>query len=611
MTDERKSVTLLSFGALLYSILVFIPATMFLQLVVGPGVGLPAAWFIMVLFTQYSKLSVKKISIQEAAIIFALTGTTIFAAPINMIFRAYYRNSEIIELFGLKGRIPDWYAPDPSTGVFEARTFFHPAWMIPIGLEVTQALVFAIAGYCLALFAQQLYIEEEKLPFPIQSFQVAGIRALVEEEKRKSPIFLFIVIGFLYAFFLYTVPFYTESLIGTKIEILPVPYIDLTQQISTLMPGAAFGISTDLSPVVASFVLPLPVIASMVIASLSIYFFGNWIMASYDLSPVNWWVPGMNLSTIAQRSILYFWFAPMVGFGLAAGLVPVLRRANIVRKSLSDFIRVQRGKYILIPTFISLGIGVLWFAVLAPDFPLWIMGPLTFVMPFIATLISGRMVGETGVLWSASGQITNLIILASGYEGVNAWLLPNLMSINGAGRLTQLKICQLTNTSIWSLIKTFFLVYPLAILTGYLYAQLFWSLAPIPSGKYPGASIFWPINAINLSLWIRGSQFGIFNPIMLLYGFIAGGIISLLLEITAFPLSAIALAAGTGLLPPFAVTYLIGVGIRYILQLAIGRKWFEENKQILSAGLMVGETIAITLGIGMSLIYSSIFSMAV
>jgi hypothetical protein len=223
-------------------------------------------------------------------------------------------------------------------------------------------------------------------------------------------------------------------------------------------------------------------------------------------------------------------------------------------------------------------------------------------------LIGGRMRGETGIVSVPTGQLQSLLLYASGYQGVDAWFVPNPSGLTG-GTLPWFKVAELTGTSVRSLLKAYFLLLPIAMLTGFAYIQMFWSIAPIPSARYPGAEIFWPVRLTYSLIWIRGQQTGLFQPLLVFEAFVIGTALYFAFDILRLPLSFTSLAVGAGTTPPFALTYLFGGVVAQIISRRTGKGWWDENKLLISAGLMMGESIAITISVAITIILNSIWSM--
>jgi len=625
MMKERKAKPKSGFSfvsslAVLYAIFVFIPAILYLQLMMGTG-GIPVSWFTVILFVELGRVLGYKVTKQEATMIFILSSAELFI-PLGMVYRGYFRTSDIARLFGISEQIPTWYAPDPTTGVYELRTFFHPAWIPPFLVYFTELIVTSICVWGLAFFARRLFIIEENLPFPLQQVSARAIITLTEKRDREGIWILFLasMISFVYGFVLFALPFLVKAYAGVTLTIIPVPWIDLSKSLAGVLPGALIGVATGLGPIAGSFVLPIPTIIGIIIGSFSVYFIGNWLTVAYNLALKPWYVPGMSMQMALQRCTLYFWGAPIMGLGMAGGIVPVIAR-YIRRMSKKSFTtrsttvsgreRFPLWKWFLIPLLVMWVLSILWYVILTPKFPLWMIFPLIIAVPVALVLIDGRMLGETGITFASgqSGNLMRLVYWSSGYQGIDVWFVPTPWRSGAAGTLSQLKVCDLTETDVLSFLKMWWLFLPIGVLVGFAYVQLFWSIAPIPSGRYPGAEIFWPISAVNECLWIRGLQRGLFRPDWLAGSFIIGFALASVFELarlnTIVPF--IAIVAGTVTYTPYAVTYGIGLVIRMVLCKLLGKKWFEERKQMLSAGIMIGYSIAAIIGISVTLIMNSIW----
>jgi len=623
--EFRRGFTFSSSLAVLYAIFVFVPSTIYLQLMVGAG-GIPVSWFTVVLFVELARLLGHRISKQEATMIFLLS-SAVLLMPLDLIYRGYLRTSEIAKLFGIAEEIPTWYAPNPMTGVYELRTFFHPSWAIPITIYVIEVMIGSLSAWGLGFLARKFYIEEEKLPFPIQQISSAAIITLTEEEKggRERARFLFFVsiIGFIYGFIVYALPFVVKAYAGVQLTIIPVPWFDLTSIAERYFPGAIFGVATDLGSIATSFVLSIPMIISIIVGSFAVYFFGNWLSVRYNLAIQPWWLPQMPIQMALQRCILYFWGIPIMGFGMAGGLMPVilryLRRRSIKKtrvkgnskRMIQEIFSLKT--YFLIPLLVMWAWSIFLYLYLAPNFPFWLVFPLIIVVPIVSALVDGRMLGETGTTFiqGQTGNLLRIIYWSSGYQGVDVWFVPAPWGRSGAGVLGQMKVCELTDTSVKDLFKMYWIFLPIGILVGFLYVQLFWSIAPIPSGRYPATEIFWPINAVNTCLWIRGMRIGLFRVDWLIESFLVGSVLAILFDVFKLNriLPFIGIVAGSVTTPPFAVTYGIGLLLRIFLQKTIGKQKFEEMRQLIAAGLLMGQGVAIMIGISLILIINSIWFM--
>jgi len=618
----RSGLTLKSVLAALYATVIFIPALIYLELVTGRS-GFPVAWFMLLLWVELSALYGRPLTKQEAFLVYMLAGIEFL--PLELTYRAWFRNAPIVTKFGLTEELPNWWVPPVGSPIFEQRTLFHPDWLIPIFLMVMWTFLSSIGNIALGFVARELYMEVEELPFPIEEVDAVAVVSLTGEERRPIRILsVFAIAGFLWGSLVYAMPFVLQAWTGQMVQLVPIPWIDMNQQVEGVFPGASFGLATDIIPYTTGLVIPFSVATSMMIGSLAIYFFGNWITVSQGIGP-RWWLPGMKIDLAAQQSILYFWAPITIGLTLAAGVGPLLRRPRSLIRAFSSLAnpfarRGKRrsdpvpGKAVILTLILSLGGGTAVFMILAPDFVfanLWIL-PFMVGMPFVTTIIGGRIRGETGVKVKAKElqveELQKIMYLMSGYPKVDVWFAPNPMTKQGAGWLSTLKVAQLTETKASSAVKAYLLLLPFTVVIGLLYVQLLWRMAPIPSGRYPGAQIFWPIRATYDSLWIRGQQAGMFNVQWIFSSLAVGTGVYFALDFAHgfLPLSYIGIAAGVGQLPPIPMAIFIGGITSKVLARKFGERW-RSLSRLVAAGLAMGESIAITVSVALSLIVNSIW----
>lgn len=628
-TKSTSGLSRISILALLYAIVVFIPTRIYLTLVTGAVWGVASAWFTLLLWNELSRFTGRRLTKQEACLIYVLTGAQMFI-PLDLVWRAWYRTSSVAQLFNIGPYVPDWAAPSEASGVMLARTFLHPAWVLPIAVSLAAWLCSTLLGMGLGLLSREIFIETEKLPFPIQEMQGTALLTLAGKEQRRIRFLaVFTVFGFAYGLLLYALPILIRSYTGVYLEFIPLPWADFTPHIQGVLPGACFGLFTSLSAVSSGLVLNLPVVAGMFIGSFSVYVVGNSLSVTSNLVDVDpakpgmqsWWVPGMDLGMIYQRSLLYFWAAPLVGIALSVGLAPILHRPRVLFGALRNLVRskiTERGqgvtrsmKLILAVITVGLAGGVIIFCLLTPEFVAtypWIILFMT-VTPFVTTLITGRMIGETGQGSFSSDHVRRLLYLGSGYPGVDVWFAQTPMGASGHDWLKWFKVADMTETTTESVLKTYWLLIPFAIAIGYGFVELFWRLAPIPSGRYPGAQIFWEIDAIMMSLWIRGGLGGLFRPEWVLAGLLAGTGMYFGLTLLHSPIPFVAIGVGANTNTPYATTMFLTAVMAFIVRraLKLSNEWWKDNKLLIAAGLTIGESLAVTIAISLDLIINAIW----
>jgi len=628
----KSGITFNTILASFYALLVLTPASLFMQLVTGQG-GISASLFIMLLWVELAKLSGRRLTKQEAYMIslFAVTA----AVPLDMVFLVWYQNSDIAKMFNIGRYIPEWAVPPIKANIINLRTFFHPSWILPITVAVLSSFFGLLTSLGLSLFARELFIEYERLPFPMQYVRAQAVITITKARRSSMGILsIAAMIGFVWSSILYVVPSIWQAWTGRYFYFIPVPWIDLTTHIENWFPGALFGVATDLSGIISGLVMPFPIIIGTFLASMAKYFFLNWLTVIYQLTPdidptisgyQGWWVPGMDIQMGMTRSTMFFWGSIDIGLGFAVAFAPFighpLRYASVFKriftikartKSLEERVTEPYSFYkvILPSTLIGIGGGALLFYLLVPDFvhrfP-WIMFFIIF-SPVITTLIRGFMMGVAGSQADPLRAFQDLLYYYARveYGKVDVWFAPNPMA-RRAYWLDEFRICQLTETKASSFIKLRFLLFPISIILGYLYMEFFWRLAPIPSARYPATAAYWPVQAVMKSLWIRGVQVGLFRVPWVIGSFITGTGIYLLLDFLHSPIPYIAIAAGLNTWTPVASTMLIGGILAKIIQHIMGDAWWHENRRILAAGLAIGEGVALGVSVSLSMIINSIW----
>ncbi len=618
----KSGLTWRSYIGLIYTIVIFIPSQIYLVLATG-SVPSGVQFFSILLLAELFRLTGGSLTIHEGIIIF-IWAAGWFLPPlfVQRIQALWFRTAPVAYAFGLGGNAaPWWFAPFLDTGVWEARTFLHPAWIIPLLLPIIASTVTGFSSLGLGLLARQLYIETEQLPFPMQEMSVQAVETLVKRDKERLHILsLAALFGFIWGFVVFTLRFIS---VGFKIPLplVPVPWADWNIYVEPTFPGASMGFATDITYLALGFILPVNVAIGMFIGSFSIYFVGNCLSVQYNLSMYRWWEPGMNIALSLQRSILYMWALPLIGIGLAAGLTPVFLRYKIAAEAFSAiFKRKPEAKrrfpeefpawMMFLPYILGAVYSTVLIAYLAPGFPIWIAATANFTLPLLLTVVSTRIVGTTGHFFVPPNFNETLIYL-SGYPEADAWFTSWNWSWQsytaGDGWCTQIYMLMRTGTSLRSSIKTWLAILPLLILFMFLITEFFWRIAKIPSELYPGANIFWPIQATYWGLWTTRPP-GLFQPQLLVGSFLVMAAISIICEFIKFipPGSAVSLAAGAVMPTPMAFPILIGVVIGKILSLVFP-PIAEKYKFTVGAGLIVGQGTAIIIGVCIALISGSMW----
>lgn len=608
MEGEFKSgLTSTSFLALLYAILIFQPAMIWLSLSAGASIG-NIGWVSLIVFAELCAIFGKRLTKQEASVIFLLAGAgwSMAGAPffIDRIYRAYYAQSEIAMLFGIKDKIPPWWA-STSEEAWIIRSFLHSSWFTPLLIGVTMLILGEAVNISMGLIMREIFIKSMKLPFPMQEIAATGILTVTERaEKGMKVLIIGAIIAMLYDLALYGQPIIADIL-GYPAGASPIPWADFSTLIQGLLPGAGIGIATDILVIVSGFILPFNIVLSIFIGSVIIYFIGNPLLVKLNLTNfAKEYFYGMEISQIMYRSYIYAWAGPMIGVSLTAGLVPLYMRRRAI---IDGFRALSRARGKLSNLGILLGIwmvsSILSVAIAYTLVPLGItyliiMLVMSLAWSFIWTIISTYSVGITGIDLSPPGTILPIIkysyLSISGITTYDAWFIDPIIGTGGSGWCSSFYIVERCSTDVKSYVKTFLILLPIIFITGFAYVQIFWYMSPIPSIMFRQTAIYWPIRAVNDSLWYSGRMFQAFDPL-----WVAGAALltlgaGVLIQVLKLPASIIAIAAGVGTAIPIAISMLIGAIIGRIIEWRLGSKIWNENKMVLAAGISIGSAVMLT-----------------
>jgi len=632
----KSGITDRSIMAMLYAMLVFTPAQIFMELMTGSGVG-AVAWFTLLLWVEFARLSGKGVSKQEA--FFILSFASVAGFPLSLIYMAWFRQSDIAKTLGITDLIPDWVAPPPDAGVVDQRTFLHPAWILPIGIGLLSALFGFLLSLGLSLFSREVYIEVERLPFPTQQMSGQGLEVLTEGTKSQTYIFyVSTVIGFAYSTLVYVVPIISQALLGRYISVIPIPFADLHSLVENVMPGAIFGIATTLPNFLAFWFVPFRVTLGTFLASIAVGVFGSWFSVIYKLTPdadpiqpgwQSWWTPGMDIPMALVRSTMFLWASILIGAGFAVGLAPIVGHPKRFIQAVKSVVRPQRVGFvagertiqpisfykIILPLIVIGEVGgIALFIWLAPGFALafpWII-VLMVLLPLLSTLIVDRLIGTVGTGENPFIQFANIAYWSAQlqYPGLEQWFAPNLMGRSGSA--ATYKVCQILETRDIDYVKMQVILWPVSIAIGYLFLQFFWTIGPIPSQRWPYVSIYWPVQAAQFGVMISGLRLGLLHVDWIIIFTIVLLALYVALDYLHSPIPYLAIAAGITMGPggvPFMITGLIGALVAHMIRRFTGDEWWYENRMIIGAGAAAGTAISVTMAVAISMIANSIWNL--
>jgi len=616
MKEKMSGFTWRTFLIMLYMVFVITPCVVYANLAFGGLDATYLAYGLLLVAIVIARYTGNPLTIQEVATIFVATNSLNVGYAINVIYGAYAAQFPALKIFGLEGKLPYWAGfPLPEAGFYTSRSFFHPqflpSWFSILGFLMPGAAT--IAGFSLGILNKVLFVDEEKLPYPGVQVTVDFCTTLTKRDPSKMEVFSIVsVLAFIYTLLNIVAP-------GGF-----VLWFDLSRDIQRFLPGAIFGFATQLPVMLPAFYLPLHVIISMVIGSIGIWVIGNWWVVSHGLTEFSkMYRFGMKIADVMTWSRLYVWMMPIIGFSLFVGfsnLRPstvkeayrILRRAGRAGSAASE--RLFSIWLVIIPFVIVLLGNLLSIWYWAPDYPMWPWYPMlyTILLSIPSSLLAGRAAG-TGISASIpAGQLDRVVLAAAGYKGLNAWFMsPAIVTEASFGGpvASNWVLAERTNSTFTGFLKSFFVIYPISTIASIVFTQMFWSIAPIPSGTYPYSNYFWQIDLMSNLVWFSRKA-EMFRFDWMIMGVIVGLVIYIVLSFLHLPAPGImvALAAGMSSPPPFVMNILFGYFIRLIIEKVVGKSIFDNYKFTTIAAINTGTGLAFALDTAAKLIQFGVFT---
>ena len=617
-------------GAVFVGIIV-LPGAIYMGLITGQSLAGAAQWVTIILFVEIAKRSFVRMRKQEIIILYWVagglvvmggqlgTGVDMFGGPFgSLIWNQWLVRSPQAEGFGLTHLIPPWVAPPPDSAGIAGRTFLTAGWVFPILLLVGHVVMLRVASLSLSYTLYRVTNDVERLEYPMASVAAGGILALAETSQKSEGwrwrVFsIGSVIGILYGLLYVTVPTITGAFSTSTVQIIPIPFIDMTATVGKVFPTAIFGIWTDLSLFFTGFVLPFWVVVGQFVGGVLVRLIINPILYGYGI--LHTWKPGMTVIPTNICNSLDFYISYTIGsasfialVGIVAVIAVLWRRARkkTVHSLESDeaWRRSSQGRGNL-PLKLTLGIWLVATSVyvivcyhLVPLFPLPILLFFAFVWSPLFSYIGARMVGITGVMSGISfPYLREGTFILSGYKGADIWFAPVPLWEFGSG--TQVwKELELTRTTYKSYVKMTFAVIAIVLVCSFAFWSIIWRLGnQIPSSAYPYVQKFWPFNALMQSMWVSSTvgdhRSFILDAMRWEYVTAGGASAAALYGITRLVGAPIGLfygfVSGVGMWPHQVLVLFAGAMMgRYLFARRFGEKTWKAYAPILLAGYAAG-----------------------
>lgn len=651
-------------GALFVSI-VMVPGAIYMALIAGSSVGEAAKWVTVILFIEVARRANKSLKKAEIFTLFYLTGaimapaavaTGMFHGGLQLLWKQFYVESSAAISQGISEQLPGWVAPRDAD-VLKQRNIFMWEWLPAIGLIITTTILGRLDNMILGYGLFRLTSDVEKLPFPMAPLGAQGIMALSEEQDEESnnpkdisgadPVSkrwrwrVFSIgsaIGLAFGFVYFGIPVVSGALLDEPIVILPLPWVDFTQQVAaTPLKAVALAISWDLGMLIIGMVLPFFAMLGSFIG-LMVTFIANPIL--YEFGVLHSWQEGVGYQETLFRNNIDFYLMFTIGISLAiagAGIVSMLLGFRKIHKfkSQQEESGIVGGKspyappedrgdirprWIIVTYIVSTALYIGLSCYLLYSWHGEIHRGVFLVMLIYGFLYTPLISYATARLEGIAGQVINVPFvreagfILSGYQGAAVWFLP--MPLHNYGQMTVFyRQAELTGTRFGSIWKAEILLTPLVIVSGLLFAHLIWQLGDIPGPQYMFAQEMWDLYAENQSL-IYSSTLGGYNQFeealnfnYIGVGFGLGTVVFAMMSFFGLPTFLIyGVVRGLGQsLPHGIILEFIGALIgRYYFQKRMGLTW-RQYIPVIAAGFACGMGLIGTLGVGIVFLVKSVF----
>lgn len=521
--------------------LIMTPASMYMQLVTGSDIGPAAQWVTIILFLEVARRSFTQLSRPEIYILYYMAGATLVHSGIGqgLLWQQFLVQSEEMRKFGIADKIPTWYAPQ-SADVLGARSFFHAAWVTPIGLMGLSMFLSRFDNFGLGYIMYRLTSDVEKLPFPMAPVGAAGVTALADasggQETWRWRVFSFgAVLGMAFATIYLALPAVSGAFLPEKIAIFPLPFKDLTENTDTILHAVPMMLTFDLGLVIVGMVLPFWAMVGSFIGLMI-----GWVLNPilYHTGVLHSWTPGMGAIRTINSNTLDFYFS--FGLGLTGAIALIgfyqvyrsMRDARKMRGNVSG--EEKRGLQALLHPPAGRGDLKLWVALLI-YFGVTSVTILTaylllkkahadgvgseinwvllavfvfygFVYTPIISYVSARMEGIIGNSVNIP-FVREATFILTGYQGAAIWFAP-FPAHNYGSQTLYFRKTELTGTKIISMLKAEIFILPIAFISTVIFSQFIWNIAPVPSQSFPFTETMWEAHAYRQGIMMSATMPG-------------------------------------------------------------------------------------------------------
>lgn len=514
---------------------IMMPAAMYLNLFAGMGgaVNQAARWVTIIIFAEVARRSFKDLEMQEVYILFYMAGLTMAAPFSGLLWRQFFVQSEYTQALGIAQEIPSWWAPSAETIKAGGRTFFTGAWLIPIVFVSFSIVIQKLDHYGLGYALYRLTNDVERLPFPMAPVGASGIVSLTEVKGSREPwrwrcFSIGGMIGMIFGAFYIGVPAITGAILAKPIQLIPIPWVDLTPQLTRFLPATPLNITFDLGAFLVGTVLPFWAVMGGIFG---VFFTMVLNPILHHVGVLHNWTPQMGFIDAIYSNHIDFYLSFGIGLTFAIAIVSLIQVINPIMKAIRTRGRssaidlaakkpsawqtlmtnnVKRGDFSIL---IALGIycftSIVWISVstwLIPGFPWGFFVVYAAVYVPLISYSTAKLEGICGQALTLP-MIREATFILSGYQGVQIWFSPVPIPNYGI-HVREFRILELTGTKIKGQIKAQAVTLPIILVSSLIFSTLLWRMAPVPSEAYPFADKMWELQAKMMALTYTSTMEG-------------------------------------------------------------------------------------------------------
>ncbi len=616
-----------------------VPGSIYLTLFMGQSLGPAARWVTVILFAEVAKRSLKDLKQQEVYLLFYMAGIAMTGAMAQvaqsqlsggilsqLLWNQYLVDAPAMKAMGLASQVPAWVAPQPSA--MEAGNFFTSAWLGPIAFLLGVMVLNRIDNFGLGYALYRITAHVERLPFPMAPVGALGISALAETRESRGNRWRWRwfsiggMIGLGFGLIYVGIPAISGSMFGQTIEIVPIPWLDLTGSVSSpsFLPAVPINIVFDISFLMLGMVLPFWAVVGGFLGVV-FRFVMNPIL--FHAGVLNHWQPGMGVVETLYNNQVDFYLSFGIGLALAIFLVsigtiipPLIRqfrerRSNFVDEEGDDRMTFRRAMdalkrhpargdlsiwVALLIYFGSTLAYILLAEALIPGFPALFFLGFAFIYQPVMSYVTAKLEGLVGQVVQIP-MVREAAFIFSGYHGAAIWfradpdqrLRPSHAGLPRDGTARHARVTDVLKIELISV--------PILAAASLLFCQLIWQLGDVPSQMFPFTQEVWDLRAKMFALHVSATADGSsafleavkFNVIS--WGMAAGVGSFLVLGFLNLPTFLVfGFVRGMGQMSPGnMVLELIGALMgRFYLQPRLGHQNYKKYVAVLFAGYSAG-----------------------